>query len=102
MRYSNTGFFGIHRGCTEARTWNLQCVALLRAVSKHRGWSAAISSQKAACVTARFGRSSTPMILTDSKGLSSELLLISDGEFFEAPLILVIFPKSDAGSWDLT
>lgn len=52
-------------------------------------------------MTARFGRSSTPMILTDSKGLSSELLLISDGEFFEAPLILVIFPKSDAGSWDL-
>lgn len=39
--------FGTHRGCTEVRTWNLQCVALLRVVSKHRGWSAAISSQKA-------------------------------------------------------
>lgn len=48
-------------------------------------------------MTARFGRSSTPMILIDSKGLSSELLLISDGEFFEAPLVLVIFPNSDAG-----
>lgn len=48
-------------------------------------------------MTARFGRSSRPMILIDSKGLSSELLLISDGEFFEAPSILVIFPNSDAG-----
>lgn len=47
MRNKNTGMFGTHRGCTEVRTWNLQCVALLRVVSKHRGWSAAISSQKA-------------------------------------------------------
>lgn len=37
------------------------------------------------------------MILIDGKGLSSKLLLISDGEFFEAPLILAIFPNSDAG-----
>lgn len=36
------------------------------------------------------------MILIDRKGLSPELLLISDGEFFEAPSILMIFPNSDA------
>lgn len=35
------------------------------------------------------------MILIDPKGLSPELLLISDGEFFEAPSILMIFPNSD-------
>lgn len=37
------------------------------------------------------------MILIDRKGLSSELLLISDGDFSEAPSILLIFPSSDAG-----
>lgn len=37
------------------------------------------------------------MILIDRKDLSPGLLLISDGEFFEAPLILMIFPNSDGG-----
>lgn len=49
-------------------------------------------------MTARFGRSSSPMILIDRNGLSTELLLISDGEFFEAPSILLIFPNPDAGT----
>lgn len=49
-------------------------------------------------LTARFGRSSTPMILINNMDLSPGLLLISDGEFFEAPSILMIFPSSDGGN----
>lgn len=52
-------------------------------------------------MTARFGRSSTPMILIDRKGLSPELLLISDGEFFKAPDSYEIPEFRCRYSWDL-
>lgn len=39
-----------------------------------------------------------PMILIVGKGLSSELQLISHGEFFGAPQILVISPNSSAAT----
>lgn len=37
------------------------------------------------------------MILIDRKDLSPEVLLISDGKFFEAPSILMIFPNLGVG-----
>lgn len=37
------------------------------------------------------------MIIIDYKVLSSELLLVSDGEFFEVPSVLMVFRNSGAG-----